>query len=671
MFFNPLRSSSMHAYGELEGEPAESGLASSSAYAHANLSKSVWIERERSQAAEAVGWNSKHGLPLNALLTAKEFLVHLAYPLSLPFLLLFEGRLAARNHSFLDASIPGVLNFVACVGFWFAVALFLFVFDHHERQAKAPEFLVFFGVSSIRALMIAVKYGYRTPELLEKSAQRELTSYEQRSEEVIGGWYSLRYMTSQREVDLACAREGLEPQFPLHFRASLSDVQKALQLAISVRPEDAKLVRTVGEDELGGGEAPGGPCVSAPARLWVLQQVLEASPAFRMRAASGGAAASLAAPADGPQKPGATRRIVLLRLLEVPKALAAALHCAIPYFFADQRALAFSRPALSAFTVSVLLIQYLIMHAFILAFMFAAATDYYRRFRWLEAAGRLLCAGRAVIPCSFSQTEALPCRRRGRGLARPGAPAPAPAPGAPRRSRWTCGRPKSHRVAGAGPCAPSGPGPAPLSLDLRAAGAPIAWLRARQWLSDVGRSFHLRIQFFISSFAVVLAGQIAFLIYKTLLSQMSAAASAPVPPFVYVYIAYDLALFGGSLLVCIFYGAKANNLSTEHQYIVLQIKTRIEEGRLQSPLHARPAPPPSPRPRPRVPGCACERSLDLALATLDMEDRLRPVEVVGMRMDFALFRSLISLAVSAFAVALSMFRDDGDGGGGPDFDVPF
>eukprot|EP00741_Cyanophora_paradoxa_P013003 tig00020660_g12558.t1 len=316
--------------------------------------------------------------------------------------------------------------------------------------------------------------------------------------------------------------------------------------------------------------------------------------------------------------------------------------------------------------------------------MFAAATDYYRRFRWLEAAGRLLCAGRAVIPCSFSQ------------------------------------------VAGAGACTPSGP--APLSLDLRAAGAPIAWLRARQWLSDVGRSFHLRIQFFISSFAVVLAGQIAFLIYKTLLSQMSAAASAPVPPFVYVYIAYDLALFGGSLLVCIFYGAKANNLSTctEHQYIVLQIKTRIEEGRLQSPLHARPAPPPSPSPSPPdessaslrqrssmpgggaaapaavlglgpsysfkaprasaparpgpgpcalcgagEPGCACERSLDLALATLDMEDRLRPVEVVGMRMDFALFRSLISLAVSAFAVALSMFRDDGDGGGGPDFDVPF
>eukprot|EP00741_Cyanophora_paradoxa_P004340 tig00000792_g4214.t1 len=645
------------------------------------LADAVWLERELFQgevSRGAIGSHRSRGrcqislrdadhnllqrLPLDWRAFFNELFVHVCFPFTLPYLFLQQGTRGMRSHAYWgpENAVITVINIFFGLSWWFSTVSFLFLLTPEERSLKSTEYLAFFAVSTVRPLMVAVKYGYRAPDLARKAASRGLSTLEARSEEAIFGWLPLRFLTALREVDLACIRAGFDPAFPVPFANTPAEVLAALELAALARPEDAARVRALP----GGGTA-------APARLWVLQQVLEASPSHVPRRQSGSISKGAAGGIDERGAAAGARR-TRLAYLELPKLVLTLAHCAIPYLFSEIRAVSASRPVLLALSCAMLTNGFLSMYFFVTAFFVSACVDYHRRYTWVRAAGRLLIAGRATLSPP------------------PGTPAAASmasSSGGPASAAQ--GRPAPHTLEGG---AGAGRGPGRLRLDLRRPAAAMAWLRLRAWAGDVGRSFHLRIQFFLSCFALLLAAQMAFFgAGASAVGLGLALAPAHVHRYVYAYIAYNTGLVGAALVACVYFGAGANELAVEHAFLLHSIRAQLAEQRVLGPADApagpvdlylppnvgaeaerrgRGGPPPGAAGSWREAGCgacgagrgaqacACSHALELAQGALELEDRLRPVALLGMRMDEALLRSLLSAGLSALTVALSLFQGD-------------
>eukprot|EP00741_Cyanophora_paradoxa_P017016 tig00020951_g16435.t1 len=149
----------------------------------------------------------------------REFVVHLLFPLSLPYVHLRYGIGAVRQRHFWGLAID--INNAR------QVAMYGLLLEPRERSIKSVEFFLFLAMMIIRATMVALKYGLRPKGRYERSLRGTLSIEKCRSEEVLFG------------------RVRLDPNMPLVFRESAAEVKNALKLALHVSPESEATIQTV------------------------------------------------------------------------------------------------------------------------------------------------------------------------------------------------------------------------------------------------------------------------------------------------------------------------------------------------------------------------------------------------------------------------------------------
>eukprot|EP00741_Cyanophora_paradoxa_P001673 tig00000498_g1624.t1 len=519
----------------------------------------------------------------------------------------------------------------------------------------------------IRAVMVAVKYGYRPRYLYAQSLKGAIPVEFTRSEELLFGWLPLRAGTARAQIEETCARVRVDVSLPLYFRNSLAEVRRALRLALFAFPEMGAQIRAVPRVRDG---KQCGTAVRVPLHLWLLQLLLESSDAERDRFR-----AAHAGPRGRRGLLSALTRAAGASLNTVVRAVVTTLQVSLPYFILDREGEHAEPPLwdqswrLKLIATCMIMGGFFVMFFFIVPLALVAVTQARRRLRWLRATGEIFCLehfGDDELDEKYAAPGARHPRRRGAAALQLDFLSP------------------SNILSWARAPAPQAPS------------APLAPSQRTPRRRGCGRSV-----------AVFLAGQLAFVLYASVspsagraVPQVLLPPPPPPPPafpprlaivaltaaeMFYVLCLLDLGFFGTCLVVCAFFAARCNQLVFQHRFFLSHLNMRLEEA---SQAGARAlavfTPPaslatardtarrgPLARFRTLVPKavasacplcreplirCPCLRHIALCEKHIARDHRLHPETVVGVRADMNTLRVIASFTLSAFVFTFSRVR---------------
>ena len=179
----------------------------------------------------------------------KELLVHMFFPLSIPYILIVDGWRGMTNRTFVD--VPGLVLF----GQWgesisVFVCLGLMALHWHEFVSFGAtiDILSLVIMHIFRSTLVAVKHGWRKPSLVAAFEKTTLPRSVLSTDEIISGWITLSGTQIKQELRFAAVRQDLNIHSGLSailYGQTLSTAFNSLSTALSLSPELASSITYV------------------------------------------------------------------------------------------------------------------------------------------------------------------------------------------------------------------------------------------------------------------------------------------------------------------------------------------------------------------------------------------------------------------------------------------